>query len=74
MAVALLTTLIYPLLYGEALDFGPSYYLPTAIAVVRNVVLLAVTVAWLLQQLQLRGEMRGVTVSEDMRTGGSSGP
>ncbi len=68
-AVALLTTLIYPLLYGEAADFGPSYYLPTAIAVVRNVVLLAVTVAWLLEQLQLYREMRYNPASEDIRAG-----
>jgi hypothetical protein len=69
VAVALLTTLIYPLLYGEAADFGPSYYLPTAMAVVRNVVLLAVTVAWLLEQLQLHREMRYNVTSEDVRAG-----
>ena len=68
VAVALLTTLIYPLLYGEAADFGQSYYLPTAVGVVRNVVLLAATTAWLFKQLQLHREMQYKAGSEDIRT------
>ena len=54
VVAALLTTLIYPLLYGEAHRWGPSFYLPTSLAVVRNVVLIAATVGWLLEQLHER--------------------
>ena len=67
-AVALLTTLIYPLLYGEAADFGPNFYLPTAVAVVRNIVLLAATAVWLLRQLQLHREMQYDAAPGDIRT------
>ena len=67
-AVALLTTLIYPLLYGEAADFGPSFYLPTAVAVVRNMVLLAATAIWLLRQLQLHRETQYDAAHGDIRT------
>ena len=52
LAAAALTTLVYPLLYVEANQFGPGYYLPTSAALVRNVVLLAATALW------LRGELR----------------
>ena len=51
---ALLTTLIYPLLYGEAHRWGPNFYLPTSLAVVRNVVLITATVRWLLQNREKR--------------------
>jgi hypothetical protein len=51
---ALLSTLIYPLLYGEAHAWGPSMYLPTAVAVVRNGVLVVATATWFVQELRVR--------------------
>jgi hypothetical protein len=53
---AVLTALVYPLLYGEAHTWGPSFYLPTAVAVARNLVLVAATAGWFLEQLRLRCE------------------
>jgi len=41
-------------LYAEAHGAGPSYYLPTAVALVRNAVLLVATVFWLREQLRTR--------------------
>ena len=56
VAAALLTTLVYPVLYEEALQWGPGFYLPTLLAMVRNVVLIVATVQWLLWQLRLSRE------------------
>jgi hypothetical protein len=53
LAAALLTTLVYPVLYVEAQRWGPGFYLPTFVAMVRNVVLIVATVQWLLWQLRL---------------------
>lgn len=47
-----LTTLIYPVLYAEAQRWGPSYYLPTAVGAVRNIVLVTATACWFWQQVR----------------------
>lgn len=52
LATAALTTVVYPLLYAEAQDWGPGYYLPTSVAVLRNALFVATTCAWLWQQLR----------------------
>jgi len=52
VAVAGLTTLVYPLLYGEAHTLGPDFYVPTAVALVRNALLLGATAFWLREQLR----------------------
>jgi hypothetical protein len=63
--VALLTTLIYPVLYGEAHAFGPGFYWATTAALVRNAVLLVATLTWLLEQLfQVRRFERQATSQE----------
>ena len=51
LVAAALSTVVYPLLYLEADLAGPSFYFPTAIAGVRNVVLLVTTALWLREQL-----------------------
>ena len=48
---ACLTTVVYPFLYFEANVFGPDHYVPTAVAGLRNVVLLVSTLLWLREQL-----------------------
>ena len=58
LAAALLTTLVYPVLYGEAHAFGPGFFWATTVAMVRNAVLLVATVSWLVEQLRLRDETR----------------
>ena len=63
VAAALLTTLVYPVLYEEALQWGPGFYLPTFVAMVRNVVLIVATVQWLLWQLRLSRETSHETVA-----------
>ena len=52
LAAALLTTLVFPVLYGEAYAFGPGFFWATTVAVVRNVVLVVATLSWLLGQVQ----------------------
>jgi hypothetical protein len=62
VAAAALTTAVYPLFYGEAHLWGPSFYLPTAAAALRNAVFVVATVAWLREQLRARrsrGQPRG---------------
>ena len=54
LAAALLTTLVFPVLYGEAHAFGPVFFWPTAVAAATNTVLVVATVSWLLGQLQAR--------------------
>ncbi len=56
VVAAALTALIYPVLYAEAHMLGPSFYLPTAVAVVRNAVLVIATLAWLREQLRAHQE------------------
>ena len=50
LAVALLTTLVFPVLYGEAHAFGPGFFWATTVATVRNAVLVVATLSWLLGQ------------------------
>jgi hypothetical protein len=64
VVAALLTTLVYPLLYVEANSWGPGFYLPTAVAMARNVVLLVATTLWLLEQLRLNRATRSAPVGE----------
>jgi hypothetical protein len=52
VVAALLTTLVYPVLYAEAYSIGPNFYLATAVAAGRNAVLIAATVGWLLTELR----------------------
>ena len=54
LAAALLTTLVYPVLYAEAHAFGPGFFWATTVAAVRNAVLAVATLSWLLGQLQAR--------------------
>ena len=53
VTVALLTTFVFPVLYVEAEHWGPGFYLPTAVAALRNIVLIVATVRWLQQQVRL---------------------
>lgn len=53
VVTALLTTLVYPVLYGEAHAWGPGFYWATSVALVRNGVLLVATLTWLLEELRL---------------------
>jgi hypothetical protein len=69
VAAALLTTLVYPVLYAEAHAWGPGFYLPTAIAGVRNVVLVLATALWFHEQLRLRHESRCEPVEEIQQLG-----
>ena len=46
-----LTTVVFPFLYFEANVIGPDHYAPTAVAGLRNVVLLVSTLWWLREQL-----------------------
>jgi hypothetical protein len=64
VAAALLTTFVYPVLYVEAQAWGPGFYLPTATAAVRNVVLVVATALWFREQLQLRHEPTCARVEE----------
>lgn len=67
VAVAVLTTAVYPLLYVEAHTWGPSFYLPTAAAALRNAILIVSTACWLKEQLngrQTRGEQVMETSAE----------
>ena len=52
VAAAALTSLVYPVLYTEAHIWGPGFYLATATAGVRNVVLIVSTVGWLVERLR----------------------
>jgi hypothetical protein len=52
VATAALTTAVYPLLYAEADTWGPSFYAPTAVAAVRNVIFVTSTVCGLAEQLR----------------------
>ena len=54
VTAAILTTIVFPLLYGEAHAWGPGFYFPTILAMVRNIVLLVATINWFLEQLRLR--------------------
>ena len=54
LAAAALTTLVFPVLYMEAVTAGPSYYFATGAALVRNVVLIVATACWAREQLQAR--------------------
>ncbi len=58
LTAALLTTLVYPVLYGEAHAFGPGFFWATTVATVRNAALLVATVSWLVEQLRRRDETR----------------
>jgi hypothetical protein len=58
LAVAALTTLVFPFLYIEADRLGSSYYLATGAASVRNVVLIVATICWAREQLQARQARR----------------
>ncbi len=51
LVVAGLTTIVFPFMFFEAYVLGPAYYLPTAVAGLRNVVLLVSTLSWLREQL-----------------------
>jgi hypothetical protein len=64
VAAALLTTIVFPVLYVEAQSWGPGFYLPTAIAGVRNVVLVLATALWFREQLRLRHENKSGPVEE----------
>ena len=57
LAAALLTTFVFPVLYFQAYG-GPSsgFYLPTVVAVVRNVVLVVATVQWFCEQVRLQDQ------------------
>jgi hypothetical protein len=48
----------------EANSWGPGFYLPTAVAMARNVVLLVATTLWLLEQLRLNRATRSAPVGE----------
>lgn len=58
MLAALLTTAVYPVLYLEAYAWGPGYYLPTATAAVRNIVLIGATVGWFVERLRDKREIQ----------------
>ena len=57
VVAALLTTFVFPVLYFQAYG-GPSsgFYLPTVVAVVRNIVLVVATVQWFREQLRPQRE------------------
>jgi hypothetical protein len=76
VAAAVLTSVIYPILYGEAQQWGPSFYLPTAFGVARNAILLVTTIAWLREQLQLRKDRTDLAAadSQTQDVTGSSSP
>lgn len=52
LAAAALTTVVYPFMYYEASYVGPGYYGATSVAVVRNAVLVAGTLAWFVGQVR----------------------
>jgi len=54
LATGALTTLLFPFLYIEASQLGPSYYFATGAALLRNVVLIVATACWAREQLQAR--------------------
>jgi hypothetical protein len=54
LATAALTTLVFPFLYSEATQLGPSYYFATGAALARNVVLIVATACWAREQLRAR--------------------
>ena len=64
LAAALLTTLVYPVLYGEAHAFGPGFLWATAAATVRNAVLVFATLSWFLGQLQAKHVRRHAVCEE----------
>lgn len=68
VTAAALTTLVYPLLYEEARIWGPGFYLATAVAALRNLVLVVATVLWLAEQLRREGD-RPTERSPDFETG-----
>ena len=51
LIAACLTTVVFPFLYFEANFIGPDHYVPTAVAGLRNIVLLVSTLWWLREQL-----------------------
>ena len=51
LIAACLTTVVFPFLYFEANFIGPDHYVPTAVAGLRNIVLLVSTLSWLREQL-----------------------
>ena len=53
LTVALLTTVVFPVLYAEAHAFGPGFFWATTVATVRNAVLVVATLSWLLDQAQV---------------------
>ncbi len=72
VVAALLTTLIYPVLYTEAQYWGPGFYIPTAVAIVRNAVLLVATVHWLVDELGLNRAMRVAPLQQVQGKGAQS--
>lgn len=54
VAVAALTTVVYPILYAHHGFFGPSFYLATVAGAFRNAVLVVASARWLIGQLQSR--------------------
>jgi hypothetical protein len=68
VVAALLTTLVFPVLYGGPDLIGPGLYLPTAVAAVRNAVLVVATVAWLLDELRInRNQVTSFDEAESSR-------
>ena len=65
VAAAALTSLVYPFLYTEAHIWGPGFYLATATASVRNVVLLVSTVGWFVARVREQHK-RLDTVGQDL--------
>ena len=51
LIAACLTTVVFPFMYFEAHFIGPDHYVPTAVAGLRNIVLLVSTLWWLREQL-----------------------
>ncbi len=72
VTAAILTTIVFPLLYGEAHVWGPGFYFPTILAMVRNVILLVATINWLFEQLRLRRQTP--EMAEEMQTPKASRP
>ncbi|HXW80591.1 MAG TPA: glycosyltransferase 87 family protein [Acidimicrobiales bacterium] len=73
MLAAVLTTAVYPFLYLEASAWGPGYYLATATAAVRNVVLIVATVGWFVGHLREKREVQ-VDVVEGAFSGDFAAP
>ena len=64
MVAALLTTLVYPLLYVEANSWGPGFYLPSAVAMPLQRRAPRRHNSWLLEQLRLNRATRSAPVGE----------